>query len=45
LCDSEIADIIKLLENEGVVIEIRRIPRERAVSIKDVIKDYCKITP
>jgi mannose/fructose/N-acetylgalactosamine-specific phosphotransferase system component IIB len=45
LCDSEIADIIKLLENDGVVIEIRRIPRERAVSIKDVIKDYCKITP
>jgi len=45
LCDNEIIDIIKLLENDGVIIEVRRVPRERAVNIKDIIKDYCKKTP
>lgn len=45
LCDTEISDLLKLLENEGVIIEVRRIPRERAVNIKDVLKDYCEIKP
>lgn len=45
LCDDEIKDLLKLLENEGVAIVIRRIPRERAVNIQDVFKDYCAITP
>jgi mannose/fructose/N-acetylgalactosamine-specific phosphotransferase system component IIB len=45
LCDNEISDIRKLLENDGVTIEIRRIPRERAVNIKDIFKDYCEKTP
>jgi mannose/fructose/N-acetylgalactosamine-specific phosphotransferase system component IIB len=45
LCDNEIRDLLKLLENDGVEIVIRRIPRERAVNIKDIFKDYCEITP
>ncbi len=45
LCDNEISDLLKLLENEGVEIGIRRIPRERAVNVKDVFKEYCEITP
>ncbi|MGV8059731.1 MAG: PTS sugar transporter subunit IIB [Smithellaceae bacterium] len=45
LCDNEIRDLLKLLENDGVKIEIRRIPRERAVNIQDIFKDYCEITP
>ena len=45
LCDDEIDDILKLLENDGVAIEIKRVPRERAVNIKDIIKGYCKKTP
>ncbi|OGP89234.1 MAG: hypothetical protein A2031_07390 [Deltaproteobacteria bacterium RBG_19FT_COMBO_43_11] len=42
LCDKEIQDIIRLLENAGVVIELKRVPRERAVNIKEALKDYCK---
>ncbi len=45
LCDNEIRDLLTLLENDGVEIGIRRIPRERAVNIKDIFKDYCEITP
>jgi len=45
LCENEITDILKLLENDGVSIEIKRVPRERAVNIKDIIKDYYKKTP
>lgn len=41
LCDTEINDLIQLLKNDGVTIEIKRIPRERAVNIKDII---CRIT-
>lgn len=40
LCDKEIQDILKLLENAGVVIELKRVPRERAVNIKEALKDY-----
>lgn len=45
LCDNEIKDLLQLLENDGVTIGVRRIPRERAVSIQDIFKDYCEITP
>ncbi|PKN76822.1 MAG: hypothetical protein CVU52_03170 [Deltaproteobacteria bacterium HGW-Deltaproteobacteria-10] len=45
LCDNEIRDLLKLLEDDGVEIAIRRIPRERAVNVKDIFKDYCEITP
>ena len=41
LCDKEIKDILKLLEKNKVAIEIKTIPLERSVNIKDVIKDYC----
>jgi len=41
LCDNEIQDIITLLENAGVLIELKRVPRERAVNIRDALKDYC----
>ncbi len=44
LCDNDIREIIELFENKGVMIEVRRIPRERAVNAKDVLKDYCEIT-
>lgn len=42
LCDKEIQDILKLLKNAGVVIELKRVPRERAVNIKEALKDYCE---
>jgi len=45
LCDKEIQDILTLLEKAGVVIELKRVPRERAVNIRDALKDYCNITP
>jgi len=45
LCDNEIQDIITLLENAGVLIELKRVPQERAVNIRDALKDYCLITP
>lgn len=45
LCDNEIQDILTLLENAGVLIELKRVPRERAVNIRDALKDYCPITP
>ena len=45
LCDKEIQDIITLLENAGVIIELRRVPRERAVNIRDALKEYCPIKP
>jgi PTS system mannose-specific IIB component len=41
LCDSEIRDIIQLLEEDGVVIELKRVPRERSVSVQEALKDYC----
>jgi mannose/fructose/N-acetylgalactosamine-specific phosphotransferase system component IIB len=44
LCDNEIQDIITLLENAGVLIELKRVPRERAVNIRDTLKDYCPVT-
>lgn len=45
LCDNEIKDIITLLEKAGVLIELKRVPREKAVNIRDALKDYCSITP
>lgn len=45
LCDREIEDILKLLEETGVTIELKRVPRERAVNIREALKDYCTIKP
>ena len=40
LCDNEIQDIITLLEKAGVLIELKRVPREKAVNIREALKDY-----
>ena len=45
LCDNEIQDIITLLEKAGVLIELKRVPREKAVNIREALKDYCTIKP
>jgi mannose/fructose/N-acetylgalactosamine-specific phosphotransferase system component IIB len=45
LCDKDIRDIITLLESAGVLIELKRVPREKAVNIKDALKDCFPITP
>lgn len=43
LCDTEIQDILKLLEDEGVAVELKRVPREKAVNIRDALKEYCPV--
>lgn len=45
LCDNEIDDILKLLENAGVVVELKRVPREKAVNIREALKEFCKESP
>jgi mannose/fructose/N-acetylgalactosamine-specific phosphotransferase system component IIB len=45
LCDNEIQDIVTLMENAGVLIELKRVPRERPVNIRDALKEYCPIKP
>lgn len=45
LCDAEIQDILKLLEDEGVAVELKRVPREKAVNIRDALKEYCPVKP
>jgi len=42
LCDTEIDDILKLLENSGVAVELKRVPQEKAINIKEALKNYCK---
>jgi mannose/fructose/N-acetylgalactosamine-specific phosphotransferase system component IIB len=42
LCDKEIQNILKLLEKAGVAIELKRVPRERAVNIREALKAYCE---
>lgn len=41
LCDIDIQDILKLSKEEGVGIELKRVPRDRAVNILEAIKEYC----
>lgn len=43
LCDDEISDIISMIENKGVEVELKRVPREKGVAIKDALKEYCDI--
>jgi PTS system mannose-specific IIB component len=45
LCDNEIQDILTLLEKDGVAIEVKPVPREKAVNIQEVIKKYCNTKP
>jgi len=43
LCETEIQDILQLLEDKGVAIELKRVPREKAVNIKDALKEFCQV--
>lgn len=45
LCEPEIQDIFKLLQDEGVHVELKRVPREKAVDIKDALKEFCTVKP
>jgi mannose/fructose/N-acetylgalactosamine-specific phosphotransferase system component IIB len=45
LCDTDIRDILKLSEEKGVNIELKRVPRERAINIKEAIEEYCRKKP
>ncbi len=45
LCETEVHDVIRLLEEKGVSIELKRVPREKAVNIKDALKEFCDVTP
>ena len=45
LCDKEIQDIKNLLEDPGVVVELNRIPKGKAVNIKEALKNYWKTKP
>lgn len=45
LCETEVHDVIRLLEEKGVSVELKRVPREKAVDIKDALKESCKVTP
>lgn len=44
LCDLEIQDVLTLLEEKGVAVELKRVPREKAVDIKDALpSELCRI--
>jgi len=43
LCEPEIQDILNLLRDKGVAVELKRVPREKAVDIKDALKEYCGV--
>ncbi len=43
LCEPDIQDVLNLLQDKGVAVELKRVPREKAVNIKDVLKEYCEI--
>jgi PTS system mannose-specific IIB component len=45
LCDADIKDILRLSDENGVNIELKRVPRERAVNIKEAIKEHCQKKP
>jgi mannose/fructose/N-acetylgalactosamine-specific phosphotransferase system component IIB len=40
LCDEEISTIENLLKETGVFVELQRVPKGRAVNIKEALKDY-----
>ncbi len=45
LCEPEIKDIFDLLEDKGVAVELKRVPREKAVNIKDALQEFCPVKP
>lgn len=45
LCETDIQDVTRLLEEKGVSVELKRVPREKGVNIRDALKEYCNIKP
>lgn len=45
LCEPEIQDILNLLTEKGVAVELKRVPREKAVNIRDALSEFCQIEP
>jgi len=45
LCETEIQDVLKLLQDNGVDVELKRVPREKAVNIKEALKEFCQVKP
>ena len=43
LCDEEIKNLENLLKETGVFVELQRVPKSRAVNIKEALKDYWQI--
>lgn len=40
LCEDEITNLENLLKEPGVFIELQRVPKGRAINIKEALKDY-----
>jgi mannose/fructose/N-acetylgalactosamine-specific phosphotransferase system component IIB len=40
LCDEEISTLENLLKKAGVFVELQRVPKGRAVNIKEALKDF-----
>lgn len=40
LCDEEISTLENLLKKAGVFVEVQRVPKGRAVNIKEALKDF-----
>jgi PTS system mannose-specific IIB component len=45
LCEADVRDVFRLLEEKGVSVELKRVPRERAINIRDALKESCDIQP
>lgn len=45
LCEEDIQNVVQLLEEKGVSVELKRVPREKGVDIRDALKEQCDITP
>lgn len=43
LCEDEITQLQNLLKETGVFVELQRVPKGRAVNIKEALKDYWRI--
>lgn len=43
LCDTEIQDLMKMMEEKGIQVELKRVPREKAVNMKEALKEFCDI--
>jgi len=41
LSETDIKEILRLMEEEGVKIELESVPRKRAINIRDAIGKYC----